>query len=179
MLAGADDADSPDANLFSTLVAARIGRGELALLGLPRARLVALLARHFPHLEPVAASALPVLIVIDDRAHADFVAALHALLLRDVSHAVHEDDADCLAAIIAHACLRPDHLWRDLGLDGREAVTGMLARYFPALAARNVEPLRWKKFLAQEVARSRGLAPAPAPGCPGCEDYVVCFPPVR
>ncbi|MGU7782221.1 nitrogen fixation protein NifQ [Burkholderia sp. PU8-34] len=177
LLAGAGDAGSPDAILFAALIAARAGRGELAWLGLSRAQVAALLARHFPRSVFAAVTTTP--IAIADHAHADFVATLHALLLRDVSRAVREDDADCVASIIAYACLRPDHLWRDLGLDGREAVTGMLERYFPALAARNVHNLRWKKFLAREVARSLGVAPAPAPGCPGCEDYTVCFPPLR
>jgi nitrogen fixation protein NifQ len=85
-------------------------------------------------------------------------------------------DAQCLATIIAHACLRPDHLWRDLGLTGRDEVSAMLERYFPSLAALNVENLRWKKFLAQQLALALGQEPGPAPGCPGCEDYQLCFP---
>ncbi|KAB0646985.1 nitrogen fixation protein NifQ, partial [Burkholderia territorii] len=109
-------------------------------------------------------------------AHAQFVATLHALLMRNAHPAVSPDDADCVATIISHACLRPDHLWRDLGLDGRDAVSAMLERYFPALAARNVAQLRWKKFLAQQVAASLGLPAGPSPGCPGCEDFGFCFP---
>ena len=84
-------------------------------------------------------------------------------------------DTECLASIIAHACLRPDHLWRDLGLNGRDEVTNMLSRYFPVLVARNVDGMRWKKFLARELALSLGMAPQPAPGCPGCEDFGFCF----
>lgn len=104
---------------------------------------------------------------------------LNALLLRDVSHTVRADATECIAAIVAHACPHPDHLWRDLGLDGRDAVSGMLARNFPALAARNVAHLRWKQFLAMEIAAHLGEPPGPAPGCPGCEDYAHCFPPAR
>ncbi|KVV39367.1 hydrogenase [Burkholderia ubonensis] len=176
LLAGAADADAPDARLFATLIAARGGRGELAPLGLSQAQFAALLARHFPRLQPAAIAAPPARIVLWNSVHADFVATLSALLLRDASRAVRRDDAECVAAIIAHACLRPDHLWRDLGLDGRDAVSGMLARYFPALAARNVAHLRWKKFLAREIAADLGVPPAPAPGCPGCDDYAHCFP---
>ncbi|MCA3806038.1 nitrogen fixation protein NifQ, partial [Burkholderia sp.] len=43
----------------------------------------------------------------------------------------------------------------------------------------NVTHLRWKKFLAQEVAASLGVPPGPAPGCPGCEDFGFCFPQAR
>nr|WP_218884279.1 nitrogen fixation protein NifQ [Burkholderia guangdongensis] len=179
MLAGADDADSLDANLFAALIAARDGGRELAWLGLSRAQLDALCARHFPRLPLSAIAAGPIVIAIEDPAHANFVAALRALLQRDVGGTVQRDDAECVASIVAHACLRPDHLWRDLGLRGRDDVTAMLTRYFPALVARNVESLRWKKFLARELARSLGVPPGPAPGCPGCEDYAFCFPPAR
>jgi nitrogen fixation protein NifQ len=109
-------------------------------------------------------------------AHTDFIHSLHALLLTHASPTVHAADAHCIATIIAHACLRPDHLWRDLGLAGRDEVTWMLTRYFPTLVAMNVANLRWKKFLAAQRALSLGLQPGPAPGCPGCEDYGYCFP---
>ncbi|RQR26538.1 nitrogen fixation protein NifQ [Burkholderia sp. Bp9142] len=178
LLSGAADAASPDAHLFGALVAARACRNELALLGLSAVRLSGLLARQFPHLRSTDAAALVSTVAIAPlpAAHAQFVATLHALLMRDAHPAVARDDADCVAAIIAHACLRPDHLWRDLGLDGRDAVTAMLDRYFPALAARNAAQLRWKKFLAREAAASLGLPHGPAPGCAGCEDFGFCFP---
>jgi nitrogen fixation protein NifQ len=106
---------------------------------------------------------------------ARFVSALDAFLLSHASGVTDTDDTECLASIIAHACLRPDHLWRDLGLNGRDEVTDMLSRYFPALVARNVDGMRWKKFLARELAPSLGMTPQPAPGCPGCEDFGFCF----
>ncbi|CAD9220801.1 Nitrogenase FeMo-cofactor synthesis molybdenum delivery protein NifQ [Burkholderia cenocepacia] len=174
----AANADVPDAQLLGTLVTARAGRNELSLLGLPPDQFAGLLARQFPHLRSVDTIALASTIapLPLSATHSAFVATLHARLMDDANPAVARDDADCLAAIIAHACLRPDHLWRDLGLDGRDAVSAMLARFFPALAARNVAHLRWKKFLAQEVAASLGVLPGPAPGCPGCEDFGFCFP---
>ncbi|CAB3769799.1 hydrogenase [Burkholderia sp. MSh2] len=179
LLSTAANADAPDARLFGALVAARACRNELPLLGLSPAQLAGLLARQFPHLSSADASALMPMaaIALLPAAHAAFVTTLHTRLMDDANPAVARDDADCLASIIAHACLRPDHLWRDLGLDGREAVSAMLARHFPALAARNVARLRWKKFLAQETAAALGVPPGPAPGCPGCEDFGFCFPP--
>ncbi|MDR8726795.1 nitrogen fixation protein NifQ [Burkholderia pseudomultivorans] len=181
LLAGAADAADAadfDARLFSALVAARACRDELALLGLSRQQLTRLLARHFPHLssDDAAAFVSPFSAPVLPPAHSTFVTALHSLLMHDANPAVAAADADCIASIVAHACLRPDHLWRDLGLDGRDAVSAMLDRYFPALAARNVANLRWKKFLAQETAMSLGVPAGPAPGCPGCEDYGFCFP---
>ncbi|WP_446903988.1 nitrogen fixation protein NifQ [Burkholderia sp. YIM B11467] len=181
LLHAAANADTPDARLFGALVTARACRNELALLGLSRAQLAGLLTRQFPHLPSADAGALvsTVAMALLPSTHAAFVATLHTRLMDDANPAAPRDDADCLASIIAHACLRPDHLWRDLGLDGRDAVSAMLDRFFPALAARNVAHLRWKKFLAQEVAASLGVPPGPAPGCPGCEDFGFCFPQAR
>ncbi|MGT0194567.1 nitrogen fixation protein NifQ [Burkholderia pyrrocinia] len=181
LLLAAANIDTPDTRLFGALVAARARRNELALLGLSHAQWVGLLARRFPRLPSADAAALvsTVAMALLPFAHAAFVTTLHALLMDDANPAATRDDADCLASIIAHACLRPDHLWRDLGLDGRDAVSAMLDRYFPALAARNVTHLRWKKFLAQEVATSLGIPSGPAPGCPGCEDFGFCFPHAR
>ncbi|WP_168792060.1 nitrogen fixation protein NifQ [Paraburkholderia aromaticivorans] len=162
---------SPDTQLFAKLIAARDARNELALLGLEQPAWRALLARHFAR--AAVPAALPFAVTSSE--HAAFVRTLHALLLTHASATVHADDAKCLAAIIAHACLRPDHLWRDLGLAGRDEVTWMLTRYFPTLVALNTVNLRWKKFLAEQRALSLGLQPGPAPGCPGCEDYGHCF----
>lgn len=129
----AANADVPDAQLFGTLVTARAGRNELSLLGLSPDQFTGLLARQFPHLRSVdtvaltsAVAPLPL-----PATHSAFVATLHARLMDEANPAVARDDADCLATIIAHACLRPDHLWRDLGLDGRDAVAAMLARFSP------------------------------------------------
>ncbi|MFT4067097.1 nitrogen fixation protein NifQ [Paraburkholderia sp.] len=174
MRAWLDQATQPagaDTCLFAKLIAARDARHELALLGLPAREWRTLLARHFSRAS-VPASTLSVV----SSEHADFVRTLHTLLVADASTGVDAADARDLATIIAHACLRPDHLWRDLGLAGRDEVTWMLTRYFPALVARNVDNLRWKKFLAAQYALSLGLQPGPAPGCSGCEDYGYCFP---
>ncbi|QCP49562.1 nitrogen fixation protein NifQ [Trinickia violacea] len=172
-MSNATDANSPDTRLFAKLIAAREMRRETALLGLSPNQLRALFARHFAG-EPAPFGGVAA--VLGDAAQADFVSALRAMLLSYASATVDLGDAQCLASIIAHACLRPDHLWRDLGLAGRNDVTFMLERYFPALVAGNVANLRWKKFLAQELALSQGREPGPAPGCPGCEDYGHCFP---
>jgi nitrogen fixation protein NifQ len=166
----ATDAALADTRLFAKLIAARDVHHELALLGLQQREWDTLLSRHFTH---AAVQGLPFAIRAHATAneHADFVRTLHALLLTHASPTVN--------AIVAHACLRPDHLWRDLGLAGRDEVTWMLTRFFPTLVVLNVANQRWKKFLAGQRALSLGLAPGPAPGCPGCEDYGHCFPPPR
>ncbi|ALK33065.1 nitrogen fixation protein NifQ [Burkholderia plantarii] len=121
---------------------------------------------------PAAAPALPA-------ARAAFVVAPRERLTGGANPAVDADDMRRPATTVAPACLRPDHLWRDLGLSGRDVVPAMLTRYFPALVARNTANLRWRKFLARVPALARGDEPAPAPGCPGCpgcEDCRQCFP---
>jgi nitrogen fixation protein NifQ len=169
----ATDASSPDTQLFARLIAERDARNELSLLGFTPREWRALMQRHFV---PAKVSVLTPAVALIPSEHADFVHSLHTLLLEHASAIVEAEDAYALATIIAHACLRPDHLWRDLGLAGRDEVTWMLTRYFPTLVALNVANLRWKKFLAQQRALSLGLEPGPAPGCPGCEDYAHCFP---
>lgn len=160
--------DAFDTRLFAQLVAAREVRGELHWLGLDDTRLRALYARRFPGEPPPSLTMPP--------RETGFTLGLHRHLIAHRNPALSADDADDLALIIAHACLRPDHLWKDLGLAGREDVTQALQRYFPGLPERNTTHMRWKKFLAYDLAAARGEAPAPAPGCPGCEAYRGCFP---
>lgn len=164
---------TPDAWLFARLVAAREVRGELPLLGLTQMQFEALGARHF--VGAVAPGPWHAY-VITDAAHAAFATAMCGFLISLAAPQPDCDDMRCVAAIVARACLRPDHLWRDLGLRGRDDVTRMLERFFPEIVARNVEGLRWKKLLARELARATGATPGPAPGCPGCEDFGFCFP---
>ena len=169
LLAASATPHSPGTALFATLLAAH---DEPSLLGLSREQIALLYGRHFGAMRPPGVG-----LFIRSEEQAGFVSALEAFLLRhaQANDAADMVDADCLASIIAHACLRPDHLWRDLGLTGRDDVTNMLNRYFPTLVARNVDGMRWKKFLARELALSLGQVPQPAPGCPGCEDFGYCF----
>jgi len=169
LLAASSNPNAPGAVLFATLLAAH---DDPSLLGLSPEQFALLVGRHFGALQPPRAS-----LVIRSQEQAGFVSALVVFLLNHVraSDAADMADAECLASIIAHACLRPDHLWRDLGLGGRDEVTDMLNRYFPVLVARNVDGMRWKKFLARELALSLGRVPQSAPGCPGCEDFGFCF----
>lgn len=172
-------ARSSDAWLFARLVAAREVRGERALLGLSAQALAELAQRHFAAADalafPSSAHSQHQTVIVDET-HAAFVASMRAFLISLAAPDVDAADTGCLATILAHACLRPDHLWRDLGLAGRDDVTQMLTRFFPEVVARNREGLRWKKLLARELARATGGVPGPAPGCPGCEDFGFCFP---
>ncbi|MEK7946926.1 nitrogen fixation protein NifQ [Pigmentiphaga sp. YJ18] len=161
--------DAFDARLFARLLAAREVRHELPLLGLSQEALRELYARWFP-------GALLPSLPAQPEAGTTFTANLRTHMLAWRNPALPAADVACLATIIAHACLRPDHLWRDLGLAGRDDVTRALHRYFPGLPERNTGDMRWKKFLAYDLAVTRGETPQPAPGCHGCEEYGRCFP---
>ncbi|RQH07127.1 nitrogen fixation protein NifQ [Paraburkholderia dinghuensis] len=173
MLAHAVDPTAPDTITFARLIGAKAQSNEMLLLGLGRDELSALIARHFPR--GLSDTVLPTTMVWSP--HRLFVSELCALLLQhDRTAATNPADSRCLATIIATACLRPDHLWRDLGLSGRDDVTNIFERHYPDLIERNVNGLRWKKFLPQEVALANGRAITFAPGCPGCEDFQHCYP---
>ena len=87
--------------------------------------------------------------------------------------------ADWLARAVAAACFGSRHLWEDLGLDGREAVSTLLRYYFTPLHDLNVRALRWKHFLFMELGLQRGQPGLRPPTCERCENYSVCFPPRR
>jgi nitrogen fixation protein NifQ len=83
--------------------------------------------------------------------------------------------ADRAARVVAAACLGERHLWQDLGLPGREAVSTLLAHYFPALHQRNVQNIRWKRFIFEELSTTTGQ-PLITDSCRNCTDFALCFP---
>ncbi|MCX8049181.1 MAG: nitrogen fixation protein NifQ [Methylohalobius sp.] len=81
-----------------------------------------------------------------------------------------------LAHAIAVCCLGDDHLWQDLGMPNRGALSGLLARYFPGLFAQNTQNMRWKKFFYKKLCERQGLT-CRSPNCCQCSDYLNCFGP--
>jgi nitrogen fixation protein NifQ len=86
-------------------------------------------------------------------------------------------EEEWLAAIVARACLRPNHLWQDLGLTGRADLSALLARYFRPLFVKNVGDMKWKKFFYRQLCEREGLLLCKAPVCAACGDYAACFGP--
>ena len=82
-----------------------------------------------------------------------------------------------IASIVAGACLGSDHLWQDLGLWCREDLSNLMQRNFPALAAKNVHNMKWKKFLYKQLCMAEGVYVCRAPSCEVCADYSACFGP--
>lgn len=82
-----------------------------------------------------------------------------------------------MAYVIAAGCMASDHLWQDLGLWSRTDLTQLMQRNFPALAARNVKDMKWKRFLYKQLCEAEGIYTCRVPSCETCVDYHVCFGP--
>jgi nitrogen fixation protein NifQ len=110
------------------------------------------------------------------RARGDEVDDLMALLLEHADpHAGSLSEIQGAAWRLAAASLGDQHLWQDLGLPSREALTQLIAHWFPALAARNVGRMRWKKFLYRQMCLKEGIQICKSPTCANCDDHAECF----
>jgi nitrogen fixation protein NifQ len=171
----------PDAGFFATVIGTSLAHRDLSRSGLCPQELTELLGHLFPG---ALASGEDRLAALAEQ-YAGYVTygrgdpkpgfTLLLRVLLDAYRAPEPETTPWVTGVLVHACLRPDHLWRDLGLSGREDVTFLLARHYPGLVVRNVRNLRWKKFLAYSACEHAGLPPSAAPGCPNCEDYDVCY----
>ena len=80
-----------------------------------------------------------------------------------------------LAILVARRTMRPNHLWQDLGLRNRGELSELMRRHFEPLAKRNVNDMKWKKFLYRMICRDEGFRLCTAPSCAECDDFAVCF----
>lgn len=58
-----------------------------------------------------------------------------------------------VAHAIACACFGKRHLWQDLGLQGKEELSRLLASRFPKLYRHNFSDLDWNSFIFQELGQ--------------------------
>ena len=91
-------------------------------------------------------------------------------------HSWKPSEARWLATLVARACMRPNHLWEDLGLGNRAELSKLIERYFNPLFMKNTENMRWKKFFYKQLCEGEGLYICKAPVCTECSDYDLCFP---
>ena len=77
--------------------------------------------------------------------------------------------------IVSAGCLGNDHLWQDLGLWQRADLTKLMKDNFLPLALRNVNDMKWKKFLYKQLCETEGIYTCRAPSCEVCGDYKECF----
>ncbi|KAF7600407.1 MAG: hydrogenase [Candidatus Dactylopiibacterium carminicum] len=85
--------------------------------------------------------------------------------------------AKWLAAAIASAAQRDNHLWQDLGLPSRTELNAILRQRFPGLVAANSADMKWKKFFYRQLCERAGVPICKSPNCTDCVDHPVCFGP--
>lgn len=166
--------DGANAEWLAQIVASWCA-GEGALpdcLGLEPARFDALMSCYFPDcgIGKHAASG----------SNADFKRMLEKDDLVKLLQAYANPDAadsDAIIGAVVAACLGDNHLWQDLGLWSRQELSAMLKHNFPALAAKNVHDMKWKKFIYKQLCEAEGLFVCRAPSCDVCSDYQGCFGP--
>lgn len=162
------DNDADFADMIATLCA---GGGALPdWLGLEPAAFVCLLNHHFPGLDLGRAPAIGRLPRME---RAGEVEDLVRLMLMD--KAGDSPSEVWMAHVVAAGCLGNDHLWQDLGLQRRGQLTALMRRNFPALAARNVRDMKWKRFLYKQLCETEGLYVCRAPSCVICTEQYACF----
>lgn len=82
-----------------------------------------------------------------------------------------------LCHAVATAAMSDNHLWQDMGLPDRQALSALLTENFPELAARNTGNMRWKKFFYRQLCAAEGLLLCKSPHCAVCVDFAECFGP--
>lgn len=93
-----------------------------------------------------------------------------------LEHGTGERDHDTwLAHAIATAAMGENHLWQDLGLPSRKVLSELMTTHFPALAAKNVGDMKWKKFFYRQLCERSGIPICKSPHCADCCDFRICF----
>ncbi|WP_244433690.1 nitrogen fixation protein NifQ [Azospirillum sp. B506] len=103
-----------------------------------------------------------------EREEADFL----QLLLRNRSS--DQPVATAFATVIARACVENDHLWRSLGLAGRNSLADLLLRHFRPLASTNMRKLRWKRFFYERLYTEGRPSNRPTV-CDDCSHHPECY----
>jgi nitrogen fixation protein NifQ len=85
------------------------------------------------------------------------------------------EQTEWLAYAIASGCMGGDHLYQDISLPSREALSALLAEHFTSLKAKNSANMKWKKFLYKQLCDRAEVSTCSAPSCQVCDDYQNCF----
>ena len=173
LMAATSGVDPADRHVLASVVAvarAEAGRPLTEAVGLDRTALSHLLDAAFPNAFAVDELAAP-----DADAGPDAIEEpdYRALLLE--GRAKGDEMEDWLAHMVARRSLLPEHLWISLGLRNRKELSDMLHRHFPAVAARNVQGMRWKKFFYREMCQAEGVHICKSPVCDICPDFNECY----
>ena len=164
----------PNDEAFACMIASLCaGGGALPdWLGLEPAAFSCLLEHHFPGMR-LQSPPCPGRRV--DPARSDERRELVELMLMD--KAGDSPSEVWMAHVVAAGCMASDHLWQDLGLWRRADLSALMRRNFPALAARNIKDMKWKRFLYKQLCEAEGIYACRAPSCEVCTDFHACFGP--
>lgn len=99
----------------------------------------------------------------------------HSELLTLLLEHAASPEAAPLAAAVAKGCLGHNHLWQDLGLPDRQALSCLMQEHFPRLFARNTGNMRWKKFFYLQLCEQAEIRACRAPSCGVCAHQDECF----
>lgn len=100
---------------------------------------------------------------------------LVALLLEHRANAA--ESTEWLAYAIASGCMGGNHLYQDMGLPHRQALSTLLQNHFTRLYEKNSGNMKWKKFLYKQLCERAEIRACSAPSCQVCQDYQNCFGP--
>lgn len=170
LMAAKSDEDDFDRHVLASILASSQGQPLLSTLGFDRAALSLLLGRYFPN-----ALAVDDLIGPDADPGQDAIEESDYRRLLLDGRAKGDEIEEWLAFIVARRSMTPEHLWRSLGLRNRNELSQLLHRHFPALVARNVRNMRWKKFFYREMCQTEGVYVCKSPVCDDCASYDECF----
>jgi nitrogen fixation protein NifQ len=108
----------------------------------------------------------------------DEIEEVASLLREHVDPAAGPKEAsDAIAWAMACASLGQNHLWQDLGLPSRSELSALIGHWFPSLAARNTQNMKWKKFFYKQLCEREDIMICKAPTCGVCADHSICFGP--
>ncbi len=175
LLAGAAVPDSPLVLALAGVIGnapLRSAPYDIPIAGLSRATMAQLAERFFPALEAAGlVAATPAEPLLSDR-EGEFDDLLQLLL----AHRGSDDEAvEWLALAVATASMAGNHLWQDMGLPNRGVLNRVLLDNFPALHAKNVGDMKWKKFFYRQLCEQAEVLICQSPTCGECADYLECF----
>ena len=87
------------------------------------------------------------------------------------------EEAGYYAREMATACLGENHLWQDMGLPDRQALSDLFEVHFRGLHEKNSANMKWKKFLYKALCEKMEVRTCRSPTCGVCSDYANCFGP--
>lgn len=161
---------------FAGVIATRSMRKppyDVPIAGLDESGLAVLRERYFPGAN-LEFFSVPTITEVAANRFDEFDDLLGLLL---AGRAFDNEESRWVAHAVATASMADNHLWQDMGLPNRAALSELLTRYFTPLAQLNVNDMKWKKFFYRQLCDRSGISICRAPSCAVCGDYQHCFAP--